>query len=198
VTVTVTIPGDPGIVILRGLTINGVRNHAPQPPPPPPPPPETGGSNGVQFLAGGKLVIDHCNIYGFKLSGIDVSAASGNLVVRNTTLTGNKVGIHLASTTGAGMRAEVTNSLIAGNTGPSMTGYGVHAEQGTISVANSLLTNNDVAVSAVTSGRVRLSNNEIFDNAMGLQGCGRIASAGNNKRAGSPGCSPSAAPIFVE
>lgn len=137
VTVNVTTPGDPGIVILRGLTINGVRNHAA------PPATETGGLNGIRLQAGGKLVIDHCNIYGFTQSG-------------------------------------------------------VLAEQGTISVANSLLTNNGVAVRAVTPGRVRLSNNEIFDNTTGLQGCGRISSAGNNKRAGSPGCSPGAAPITVE
>jgi hypothetical protein len=137
VTISVTTPGDPGIVILRGLTINGARNHAAAPAT------ETGGWNGIRFLAGGKLVIDHCSIYGFTQSG-------------------------------------------------------VQAEQGIISVANSLLTDNGVAVRAVTPGRVRLSNNDIFDNTMGLQGCGRIASAGNNKRAGSPGCSPSATPIIVE
>jgi hypothetical protein len=139
------------------------------------------------------LVIDHCTIHGFKQNGIEVSAASGNLVVGNTTLTDNKVGIHLASTTGAGTRAEVTNSLIAGN-----PGFGVHAEQGTISVANSLLTNNGVAVQvefdAVTHATVRLSNNEIFDNGTGIVGCGRgrVASARNNREAGNGGggCTP--------
>jgi hypothetical protein len=211
VVVNVITPGDPGVVVLRGLFINGVGT----------------GLDGIRYLVGAKLVIEQCNVYGFTQNDLEVSQVGPkNLVVKNTTLTSGAAGIHLADTTGADTLVQVTNSLIVGN-----TGYGVHAEgKGTISVANSLLANNGVAVRANngvavrgnngvaeganngvaeganngvavradTPARVRLSNNEIFDNTTGLQGCRWIASAGNNKRAGSPGCSPGAAPITVE
>jgi parallel beta helix pectate lyase-like protein len=128
------------------------------------------GLNGIRYLGGGTLVIEDCRIYGF-----------------------TQAGIHLTSTTGAGTLAQVTNSLIAGN-----TDYGVHAEgNGTISIANSLLTNNGVAVQAdavaTTFATVRLSNNEIFDNKTDI-GCGggTVASWKNNKIAGIVvrGCAP--------
>jgi hypothetical protein len=68
---------------------------------------------------------------------------------------------------------------------------------GTISVANSLLTNNAVAVQAdavpTALATVRLSNNEIFDNKTDI-GCGggKVVSWKNNKIAGIlvPGCAP--------
>jgi hypothetical protein len=92
--------------------------------------------------------------------------------------------------------AQVTNSLIVGNTSliAGIPSYGVLAEGlGTISVANSLLANNDVAAQAQAGATVRLSNNEIFDNGTGIAGCGggRVASARNNKEAGNGGgCTP--------
>lgn len=141
------------VVILRGLSINGGGT----------------GVDGIRYVAGAKLVIEHCSIYGFTQ------------------------GIHLTSTTGAGTLAQVTNSLIAGN-----TSYAVHAEgNGTISVANSLLTNNAVAVQAdavpTALATVRLSNNEIFDNKTDI-GCGggKVKSWKNNKIEGIlvPGCAP--------
>jgi parallel beta helix pectate lyase-like protein len=178
VIVNVITPGDPGVVILRGLSINGVGT----------------GLNGIRYLVGAKLVIEQCNVYGFTQNDIEVSQVGPkNLVVKNTTLTNGAAGIHLADTTGADTLVQVTNSLIVGN-----TGYGVHAEgKGTISVANSLLANNGVAVRAETLATVRLSNNDIFDNGTGI-GCGAggggasgtVASAHNNKKAPNGPCRP--------
>jgi hypothetical protein len=123
VVVNVTAPGDPGVVVLRGLSINGSGT----------------GLNGIRYLAGATLVIEHCSIYGF-------------------------------------------------------TEFAVRAEgSGKVSVANSLLTNNGVAVQAETGATVRLSNNEILDNKTDI-GCGggTVASWKNNKVAGIlvPGCAP--------
>jgi len=125
VVVNVTAPGDPGVVVLRGLSINGSGT----------------GLNGIRYLAGATLVIEHCSIYGF-------------------------------------------------------TEFAVRAEgSGKVSVANSLLTNNGVAVQAETGATVRLSNNEILDNKTDI-GCGggTVASWKNNKVAGIlvPGCAPTA------
>ncbi len=153
VVVNVTTPGDPGVVVLRGLSINGGGT----------------GVDGIRYVAGAKLVIENCRIYGFTQ------------------------GIRLMSTTGPGTLAQVTNSLIDGN-----TDKGVHAEgNGTISVANSLLTNNAVAVQSdavpTALATVRLSNNEIFDNKTDI-GCGggKVVTWKNNKIAGIlvPGCNP--------
>jgi hypothetical protein len=193
VNVTAPVTVDPGVVILRGLSINGGGVVDPVTGSPVP------GLNGIRYLAGAGLVIENCSIYGFSQSGIEVSLTGAkNLVVKNSALTDDVAGINLTNTTGAGTLAQVTNSLIAGN-----TGFGVHAAgKSTISVANSLLTNNGVAVQvefdAVTGthGTVRLSNNEIFDNVTGIVGCGggRVASARNNREAGNGGggCTPPA------
>lgn len=190
--------GPTDVVILRGLSINGAG----------------AGLNGIKYLAGATLVIEHCSVYGFTSNDIDVSlTASGNLLVKDTTLTGGDAGIHLTSTTGRLAAAvdrttilaarngidslygfaQVNNSLIAGN-----TAFGVLAEGGAITLTNSLLTNNGVAVQAQTRATVRLSNNEIFNNLTGL-GCGggTLASAENNRKAGNsggtvPACSPNA------
>jgi hypothetical protein len=182
--VIVTIMGPVDNVILRGLSINGGGT----------------GLNGIRYLGGGTLVIEHCSISGFTQNAIDVSLVGPkNLVVKNTTLTNGAVGIHLSNTTGADTLVQVTNSLIVGN-----TGYGVHAEgKGTISVANSLLANNGVAVraerDATSDATVRLSNNDIFDNGTGI-GCvaggggtsGTVASADNNRKAPNGPCRPNA------
>jgi Right handed beta helix region len=193
VNVTAPVTVDPGVVILRGLSINGGGVVDPVTGSPVP------GLNGIRYLAGTRLVIENCSIYGFSQSGIEVSLTGAkNLVVKNSALTDDVAGINLTNTTGAGTLAQVTNSLIAGN-----TGFGVHAAgKSTISVANSLLTNNGVAVQVEfdavtgTQGTVRLSNNEIFDNGTGIVGCGggRVASARNNREAGNGGggCSPPA------
>jgi len=184
VIVNVTAPGDPGVVILRGLSINGAGgvDDAGHPAP---------GLTGIRYLAGAKLVVENCSIYGFSQNGIEVSLIGAkNLLVKNSALTGaGAAGISLTNTTGSDTLAQVTNSLIAGN-----TAFGVHADgKGTISVANSLLANNGVAVQAELLAIVRLSNNEIFDNGTGIVGCGggRVASARNNRGAGNGGgCTP--------
>lgn len=72
--------GPTDTVILRGLTLAGAGI----------------GRNGTQYLTGGKLLIDNCNVYGFAQNGIDVVLSSqGNLLVKNTSLNGGAAGIHL-------------------------------------------------------------------------------------------------------
>jgi len=99
VIVNVTAPGDPGVVILRGLSINGAGgiDDAGNPAP---------GLTGIRYLAGAKLVVENCSVYGFTRKAIHMSPASaGNLVINNTTLTGPDDG-----TTGTG-----ANGLVVAN-----------------------------------------------------------------------------------
>jgi hypothetical protein len=78
-------------------------------------------------------------------------------------------------------------------------GYAVHAIGGSITVENSTLTNNSVAVQSETGGTVRLSNSSLYDNLTGF-GCGGgiLATANNNRKGNNtggivPACVPNAA-----
>jgi Right handed beta helix region len=189
--------GPSDVVTLRHLSLNGSGT----------------GLNGIRYLAGGQLVVEHCALYGFTQNDIDVSlSGNGDLAVSNTSLTGGATGLRVFSTSGrvqvsmnrvAIQRAgtavdalfgsvEVTDSVITQN-----SGFGLLAEGGTISSANNLLAGNGTAVQAQAGSTVRLSNNDIFDNSTGF-GCGggTLATAGNNRKAGNSGggvaCAPNA------
>jgi hypothetical protein len=63
--------GASDVVTLRNLSING---SAPTP-----------GINGIEFLSGGVLHIEHCTIFGFSNNGIDIEpSAGGNVSVLDT------------------------------------------------------------------------------------------------------------------
>jgi hypothetical protein len=189
--------GTSDVVTLRNLSINGGGT----------------GVNGIRYLAGRRLVVEQCTIYGFTQNNIDVSlSASGQLVVSNTSSTGGTTGLRLAGTAGQlaafldrvsikgatnGVDAsfgatEVSNSVVTQN-----SGFGLFAEGGTISVVGSMLTNNGTAAQAQSGSTIRMSNNDIYDNLTGF-GCGggTLASAGNNRKAGNVGggaaCAPNA------
>ena len=65
-----------GIVVLRGLNINGFGN----------------GINGVRFLAGAELHVEDCEIYGFAQEGIRVAASTAAKVFIKDTIVRNNVG----------------------------------------------------------------------------------------------------------
>jgi hypothetical protein len=69
-------------------------------------------------------------------------------------------------------------------------------DTGSVSIEDSMLTNNNVAVQATLGGTVRLSNNSVYNNLTGF-GCGggMLVSAGNNRKANNVGGSvPACAP----
>jgi hypothetical protein len=189
-------------IILRGLTIEGDAGT---------------GLNGVRYNVAGRVVVEDCLIYGFGQNLIDVALSSGNgmLEVRNTRLVGGAQGVHMISGGGTltaslsnvaitgtvdGVNLEsgfasLTNSVISGN-----SQFGLIAQNGsTISIANSLISDNATGLQAQPGSTIRISNLEIFDNSIGIgSGGGTVASAGNNRNAGngSPG-SPNAT-MFVQ
>ena len=194
-----------GTVILRNLSINGIGQSV------------TPGINAIRYLSGGQLIVENCNIMGFSNNGIDVAlGASGDLVVRNTSFsTIAQTAINLTSTAGT-LSASLSNVSIRGVTNGVNTGFagaavdisnstitqtsgiGLHATLGSIVAENNMLTSNATAVLAETGATIRLSNNSIFNNVVGI-GCnvgtpGTIASAGNNKKGNNPGaaCAPNA------
>jgi hypothetical protein len=185
------------VVLIRGISFAGIGS----------------GTNGINFVAGNTLIVEDCSIYGFLQSGIAM-AGPGNLIVRSTKITGlpgvsTSVGVTVGPTgpvtanlsnvsirnvvTGVDAKAGVTdisNSVIS-----LSSSYGVLAENGaTLSIENSVLTNSGTAVQANVGGTVRVSGNNIHDNAAGFGCGGTIASAGNNPKAGDAGTQPSCPP----
>jgi hypothetical protein len=172
------------------------------------------GLNGISLLQAGRLRVESSTIEGFTQSGISVaSAADASVAVVDTKIsraaTGVKVGATAArvlvslnnvSITGTSTAIDtlggvvtVSKSVIAQN-----SAFGVLAQAGAITVEDSMLTGNGVAVQAQPSGTVRLSNNGVYDNLTGF-GCGggTLASTGNNRKAnntggGVPSCAPNA------
>jgi hypothetical protein len=126
-------------------------------------------------------------------TGIRLISAGTRVVVYNVSVQGFNKGIHTTATATGNLT--VANSTIADN-----HGIAVHAEGGTISVLDSKLVGNNIAVQSDAFATIRLSNNDVMNNLTGFA-CGTggtLASAGNNRKAGNVGgvvpvCAPNAA-----
>jgi hypothetical protein len=175
------------VVILRGLSINGASS----------------GTNGIRYLSGGMLVVEHTTIYGFTQNGIVVSGLSGaNLTVKDTTMIAVGTGIRVngsgsvkASLSGVAIRGggdavyvlagatDVSQSTISQNSGVAL-----RADGGVLTAESNMITGNGTAAIAQTGATIRLSNNSVYDNLTGF-GCGggTLASAVNNKKGGNSG-----------
>lgn len=125
--------------------------------------------------------------------GIRLLSAGTQVVVSNVSVQGFNKGIHTATTATGNL--SVANSTLSDN-----RGIAVHAEGGTISVLDSKLLGNNVAVQSDAFGTIRLSNNDVMNNLTGFA-CGTggtLATAGNNRKAGNVGgvvpvCAPNGA-----
>src|SRR5438105_10273478 len=85
------------VIILRNLQFQGLG------------PSGNAGLNGISYISGLGLIVEHCNISGFNQNGINVAttAGSANLTVHDTYITHNTNGIQLAPSGGsvaAGLR----------------------------------------------------------------------------------------------
>jgi hypothetical protein len=139
-------------------------------------------------------------------SGIYAEAnAAENVVVRNTVIdaspvSANNAGIFVTSGTGP-VKASLQDVTIIGAgyavltytgitqiTGSVLTqgSTGVDAETGsTVSVASSMITANATGVCSGTSSKIRLDNNDIYDNTTAIGNCGGIIkTSGTNKTSG--------------
>jgi hypothetical protein len=175
------------VIILRGLSFNGLGS----------------GINGIQFLAGAQLSVEHCIVFGFTNDGIDIStAATADVYVTNTYITKSNKGVVAATTAGdlsvvidntdvvkinanafeaAGgtVIATVTNSRLASANGAVVASAG----GAQINVDASSLVNNNIAFSVVSGSTMRVSNNNLYNNAtnFSIAAGGSILSAGNNR-----------------
>jgi hypothetical protein len=191
--------GAADVVILRGLSINGAGS----------------GTNGIRFLNGGHLVVENTTIQGFTQRGIDVSlTASRRLTVRDTTIIGGNTSLYVTSTVGTPFVAVSNVALrgasyginaLAGNVDvresviSQHSVFGVYADGiSSISLENTAVIGNEVAVQSQAGAAVYLSDTDVFNNRNGF-GCGGgfLASANNNRKANNlgglaPRCAPNA------
>ena len=173
-------------IILRDISINGACN----------------GLNGIRYLAGRALIVDHCWIYNFTQSGIDV-VSSGNLIlnVLGTSITNMATGINFAPTAGS-VVSEIDHTTIQKLTGNGITtnanssfvtvtnsniinaaGIGVNAggAGAVLNVDSSSISSNATAC-RTAGGFIRVTRNVIMDNTTNFTIVGgTIASGGNNQ-----------------
>ena len=170
--------GTSDVVILRNLSINGAGT--------------TLGLNGINFLAGKKLVIENCTIENFSQNGISIAPSTGGAttLVSNSTLKVNTTGIGLSSAnaTGNGLSLFVSNTLLASNSG---TGLSATAAAGQTSVGaivdrvSSVLNSTGIS-STGTGSTVYIGNSVVTSNTTGVSqsGGGTVSSFKNNEISG--------------
>ncbi|MFY9556486.1 MAG: right-handed parallel beta-helix repeat-containing protein [Blastocatellia bacterium] len=190
VIVNVTTNPTTAVVILRHISINGTRNGTTC----------ADGLNGIRYLAGSKLIVDDCTIFGFSQKAIDVNlAATGSLAVSNTyiedcfdgivmtnsggTMKGVVSNSKITMTTNSGLNllsgtATISNSVVSNN-----ASFGVIAQGGSaINATNNVLSHNGTALStAAAAASLRISNNDILNNSTGLSNTGSTTSTQNNR-----------------
>ena len=167
-------------------------------------------ANGIYFSGTGNLTVENSRIEyldGSGINGVEISGgAVQNVVVRNTVIdaspstninngfvvdgSARSVSVSLQNVTirGAGYAAvenmigvtEITGSVL------TQSWTGVYAWDGaTISVASSMITANTVGVCSGTGSKIRLDNNDIYDNTTAIGNCGGIVkTSGTNKTSG--------------
>jgi hypothetical protein len=170
-------------VLLRGLDINGLNT----------------GLSGINYIAGGTLIVDSCQIYEFTNSGILVNkTAAGNLFVKNTNINRTTTGISLSTTAGFivatvdNVRLEgLTNGVVANaNTFTNLRNCvvfenatnGIQAASGaTINVESCVITSNGTGVNSAAGSTIQLSNASIFNNTTGISAGGSVRGFFNNR-----------------
>jgi Right handed beta helix region len=178
-------------VILRNLAINGAGT----------------GTNGINFISGHDLSAEHCTIMTFSNVGINFQpSVHASLVVTDSNLESNGgalIGSAASGVTrlavigsslhrsgfgvmaGQNSNVQITNSLIASNTGDGAQANGATAQ---LTLDSTTITKNGGdGVHALNSGVVRMSNDTVsFNLATGLlaESGGQILTFSNNWVAG--------------
>jgi hypothetical protein len=172
-------------VILRDISMNGACS----------------GINGIRFLAGRALVVDHCWIYDMTTNGIDVATSTNVILnVLDSNITNMATGINFAPSAGNAV-SEIDHTTIQKLTGNGITtnagnvfltvtnsnilnaaGIGVHSggAGSVLGVDSSSVSSNNTAFST-SGGTIRISRNVIYDNTTNYTiAGGTIATSGDN------------------
>jgi hypothetical protein len=143
-------------VVLRGLTLEGIAQGSACPGSP--------GLNGIQFIGGGSLLVDHLTVHGFLDSAVNaaLTADGASLTVTNSDLRDN-CGTGVAATTTVGhVSVNVADSFISAN------GSGVQAgANATVTLSGNTITGNAVGLASTGTGAALQSfhDNRVAGNA---------------------------------
>jgi hypothetical protein len=175
--------GSGDVVTLRNLRINGAGGGA-----------SANGINGIDYIAGGKLMVENVDVFGFTQNGIrQRSTSNGLLVVRNTTVT-NVGGAGIRVESG---RASIEGSNLSGNNYGLILYVGKLTAVKTVAAQNSLgflagsgemnltdcaaINNNGTGITANGGGIIRIAHTTITGNVTGISSAGgQVISWGNN------------------
>lgn len=165
-------------VILRDISINGATN----------------GLNGIRFLAGRTLMVDHCWIYGFTTHGIDVALTDiSTLKVVNSVFENmGQDGIHINSTAGQanavisnteimncssdGIEAVANNRVFVSNSRIFQDGNGIRTTNGnSVCILDDVFIGNcGIGLQSTGSSAIRVSDSVLAQNTTGLSPNGGV------------------------
>jgi len=158
-------------VVLRNLSFNGVGT----------------GLNGIEFRAGGHLVVEHCNVMGFATNGIFInpSTSGAQTMISHSTLEGNANGIAFSTAANSsGSSATIYDTTISHNNGIAISALVPAGKPGMgIIVDHVLAAVNSQGLAANGNGAfVLVSNSTIVSNGTGvsLSNGGNVTSFKNN------------------
>jgi hypothetical protein len=163
------------VIILRNLSINGAGT--------------TLGLNGINFLAGRRLVIENCTIENFSQTGISIapSTSSAQTVVLNSSLKATVTGILISTANAAGgIAAVVQNTSVTQNSGGAGISATVPAGKPGMGVIldRVLATFDSTGISATGTGaNIVMGNSVIVANGVGVSqsGGGTVSSYKTNE-----------------
>lgn len=193
-------PGD--VVTIRNLRINGITKTG------------NGGLNGIRWISGSELHIEHVAVFGFNTSGIDLEPSAGGKAFIDDTISANNGFAGLLVQAGALTSVEVYNSRFYANgnhgvwassfsnvsvtgsdsSGNPGEGYLAFAPAGTadINISNSSANNNGTGVQAGGTGDVGAATARVAAVSLNNNGTGfgtgtngTIKSFSNNYNSGS-------------
>jgi hypothetical protein len=177
------------VVVIRNVRFQGVFGNGSPPSP---------GLSGIVFQSGKALVVDNCDITGFSVNGITVSANAGYAGINNTRIQ-NVGNAGIVATDNSNSSVDISNTKV------HISKFGIVAGTGTrVSVANSvssdastaafqadqngnLLIDTSVAsfsatgVSVNLNATVAIGNSDISFNTQGIGGGGTGTSYVNNR-----------------
>jgi|GEM_PF-4604488 len=170
-----------------------------------------------QFFNGATLIIENCKIYGFAPpsgTGVIDCSGGGDVIIKNTVIesnTGDAIQVYssgelaggnvslsqlaIKNNTGNGLNisagaiVDISDSVITQNSDAAIV---VNGSGSVVNCVSNVITSNGTAITVGTSGVVRISNNDIYNNTQFidyLDDSGQVNTA-NNNRTGSNGSSP--------
>src|SRR5262249_33998039 len=157
--------GPTDVVTLRNLSINGLPTST------------FSGINGIRFLSGGTLHVEHCAIFGFTSNGIDIEPNSAATVTISDTVSRDNTGSGFFAIGNTGTVAVTINASRFDN-----NVIGVYAVQGSqVSATGSVASGNTLYGFAANangdSAALNISNSMAANNKVGVQAGGGSGSA---------------------